>query len=668
MSGARAAVWQLTLAAVCSLLGPAAAWAQETPPAAPSPASEPAPAAEAAPVPELEIAAPGDLRALLERHLDLSRAIADQRAAAKAAQPAAGASAPSADTGIEINEAEWSRLIAAAPAQARSLVQTEGYFNAQASVERVGRQVRLTLAPGRVARVEKLVIDIQGELGDALERRDADARALHTRLLADWGLPVGAPFRNADWSSAKNAVIGRLRAEGYAAATWSGTSAEVIAGADDGGPARVRIFAVADSGPLFLAGGPASIDIEGLAVHDAERVRALAGFGAGVALTETRLLDYQERLVRTGLFDQVAVSLDADAAQAGQSRVLVQLKEAPLQNATVGLGYGTNTGPRVTGEYVHRRVFGHAATARNKIEYGRDKQAWDGEISLHPNERMQRWLVGGTYELQKTDEDRTISQRVRLGRAEDLPRLERLAFVEFERSNECTYAGAPCIDPLTVKAASANLHNTWRRLDNQLLPTSGYTLNVQLGTGWATGQAPERTAQEQPASGPYARLYGRATGYWPLPNGFYGEARLELGGVLVKNDVIVPDSQRFRAGGEDSVRGYDYRTLAPTTPEGGITGGKLLFTASAEVAHPISRSLPSVWWAAFVDAGRAADSVGTTVDPSDASKTLKGLREPAIGYGVGARWRSPVGPLKLDLAYGHELKQWRLHLSVGIAF
>jgi translocation and assembly module TamA len=267
---------------------------------------------------------------------------------------------------------------------------------------------------------------------------------------------------------------------------------------------------------------------------------------------------------------------------------------------------------------------------------------------------MQRYLVGGTYELLKTSEDRTISQRVRVGRSEDLPGLERLGFAEFERSNECTYAEASCIDPLTLKAVSANLHHTWRRLDSAVLPTRGYTLNLQVGAGWAYGEAPERVSADQPASGPYTRLYGRATGYWPLPAGFFSEARLELGGVLVKNDVVVPDSQRFRAGGDGSVRGYDYRTLAPETPEGGLTGGKMLATASVELARPVTESLPSVWWAVFADAGRAAD-------------TIKHLN-PALGYGVGARWRSPVGPLKLDLAYGHELKQWRVHLSVGVAF
>ena len=124
--------------------------------------------------------------------------------------------------------------------------------------------------------------------------------------------------------------------------------------------------------------------------------------------------------------------------------------------------------------------------------------------------------------------------------------------------------------------------------------------------------------------------------------------------MLAKERVIVPDSQRFRAGGDDSVRGYPYRTLAPLKIDGSVTGGKLLFTSSIEVARPVSRSLPSVWWAAFIDAGRAADSVADL--------------NPALGYGVGVRWRSPVGPLKLDLAWGQELQRARLHVSVGIAY
>ncbi len=662
--GAAARPWAIVLA--CALGGPASLQAQGAPDAPGAPATPSADAAAGA-IPALQVVAPADLRPLLERHLDLARAIADQHAAAEAARAArdtGGREAP-----IEINEAEWSRLIAAAPAQARTLVQTEGYFSAQARVERSGRTVRLIVEPGPAAQVERVTLDAQGELGEALARGEPAARALMRSLQADWLLPAGAPFRNADWTSAKAAVIARLRAEGYAAAAWSGTSAEVGEAAPGRSP-PVRIFAVADSGPLFRAGPPDSISISGLQHHEAARVRALAGFDEGDALTEVRLLDYQERLLRTGLFDQATVSLDPDAAQAGLTRVLVQLKEASLQSATLGLGYSANTGPRATAEYVHRRVFGLAATARNKLEDGRDRKAWDGEISLHPNARMQRYLVGGTYELLKTDTDRTISQRLRLGRSEDLPKLERLAFVELERGNECTIVGSSCVDPLTLKAVSGNLHNTWRRLDSNVLPTRGLALNLQLGAGWATGQAPERAAAAQPAAGPYTRLYGRLTAYQPLGHHWFTEGRIELGGIYAQNDVVVPDSQRFRAGGDDSVRGYPYRTLAPATPEGGVTGGKLLFTASAEIARPVSRDWPSVWWAVFADAGRAADSLGRTPDPSDPShrRTLAGIADPAWGYGVGVRWRSPVGPLKLDLAYGQEVQQWRVHLSVGIAF
>ena len=67
-----------------------------------------------------------------------------------------------------------------------------------------------------------------------------------------------------------------------------------------------------------------------------------------------------------------------------------------------------------------------------------------------------------------------------------------------------------------------------------------------------------------------------------------------------------------------------------------------------------SASRPAFWWALFADAGNAS--------------TTWGQMKPALGYGVGLRWRSPVGPLRIDLAYGEEVRTTRLHLSVGIAF
>lgn len=123
--------------------------------------------------------------------------------------------------------------------------------------------------------------------------------------------------------------------------------------------------------------------------------------------------------------------------------------------------------------------------------------------------------------------------------------------------------------------------------------------------------------------------------------------------MFARDAVGVPDTLLFRAGGDDSVRGYGYRTLGPLV-DGAVASGRTMFTGSAEIARPVSSKLPAVWWAVFVDAGNAAQRW----------TDLK----PVYGYGVGLRWRSPVGPLRVDLAYGEEAKAFRMHLSVGIAF
>ena len=198
----------------------------------------------------------------------------------------------------------------------------------------------------------------------------------------------------------------------------------------------------------------------------------------------------------------------------------------------------------------------------------------------------------------------------------------------------------------TASAVSANLHWVWRDLDNAILPTRGLSLALQGGAGQAT--------QRGGPGGPFARLYGRLTGYLPLGTQWYGTARIELGQIVRGSGVQVPDALGFRAGGDESVRGYAYRALAPTDASGGTISGERLLTASVEVARPILPSIPSLWGALFIDAGRAV------ADWHDFS--------PAWGYGGGIRWRSPIGPLRIDLAWADELKKLRLHFSVGIAF
>jgi translocation and assembly module TamA len=568
----------------------------------------------------VEIVAPPPLKALLERHLDLVRL--------------------GGMTRDDIDDTEWSRLIDATPAQVKDLLQTEGYFTPQVTLGRApGRAagqpdiVRLEVDPGARARISRVTIEAQGDLERGAAAGESHARATLDELRGKWELPAGQDFRNPDWSSAKSSALGQLRAAGYATATWTGTGAEIDLARNE-----VRLFLVAESGPLFRYGG---LQIEGLVAQDAATVAHLADTQRGTPVTETLLLDFQDRLIKSGLFENVNVTLDPDPARAAEAYIIARLRESPLQVYTFGVGISSNNGPRVSVEHAYRRVFGWAASSYNKIEWAQKRQIWDGEISSHASEGLHRNLIGAAVENEESDSDTVLSQRVRVGRSNDTQRFERLYFAEIERSKRTTVDDQRT-DALAI---SLNYHAVVRRLDSIILPTEGFTLNVQGGVGRSDGT--------DASPGNFARAYGRFTGYLPLGSTWYGQARLEVGQIFLREGMVVPESQKWRAGGDDSVRGYEYRSLGPVV-DGSVGGGTALLTLSAEVARPIVSSMPSLWGAVFVDAGNAANGFDEL--------------DPVLGAGVGLRWRSPVGPLRLDWAWGREVSDWRLHFSVGIAF
>lgn len=572
-----------------------------------------------APLPEaqgLQIDAPSELHTLLLRNLDLARLVS-----------LTGPEAP--------DETEWLRLVAAAPAQVRELLETEGYFHPEVQVRRERGPpavVHLRVVPGPRVKIDEVMLSLQGVVRERADAGDASARELIQALHAWWPLPPGDTFRNPDWAAAKKGAQARLRAGGYASASITESTAQVDA--DDN---QVQLTLTLDSGPLYLAG---ELRVEGLVLQDETSVRYLAGFGPGAVLTEALLLDYQERLRKTNLFDTIVVSFDTDPAVAGASPVRVQLHELPPRSLTLGVGISANNGPRATLEHTHRRLFDLPVTMHNKFEYARDLQSWEGELTSHPGEQFFRNMVGVQIQRQQTSEDDVLSERIRVGRTQDTNRIERLYFLGLDRSVQT-------VGTINKEAAafSANYNGIWRNLDSVILPTRGVTLSGQGGVGWATSNYAD--------NGTFVRAYGRLTGYLPLGKSWFGNARLELGQIFKNQSVAVPDALAFRAGGEGSVRGYDYRTLAPIGSDGAIIGGNVLATTSVEVARPF-QSYPSLWGAVFIDAGNAAE-------------TWRDFKA-ALGYGVGLRWRSPVGPLSLDLAYGEELRQFRLHVSVGIAF
>jgi len=594
----------------------------------------------------VDVVAPGPLRDLLTQYLDLARV---NRLAA----------------GEPLQEGELDRLVAAAPQQARDLLDTEGYFNAEIDVQRLPDSsppaVRVTIQPGPRTLVGSVQVDAGGAIAD---ERLAHARQARAALKKDWPLPPGTPFRDADWSRAKTASLAALRAQGYVQADWEKTEARV-----DAATQRADLTAQATSGPLFRTG---PLIVRGLKRQDEQTVRNIAKLDSGAPATEALLLDIQERLQTSDLFDRATVTLQLRAPstpspQGSQPRnrageappdgdtpsdaetttvnpqatpVLVRLGERKLQEATVGVGISANVGPRLTVDHVHRRPFDQPWIARNKFDLSQVQRRWEGELSTQTLPGLYRNLVGAGLERVESDTDVVTASRLRVGRAQDTRRIDRQLFVEYQHSTTTSALGRVRADAL-----AAQFQGVWRNLDDLLLPTRGRAWQGQFGAGIASS--------EPGKAGPFSRVWARLDAYRPLGSTWFGQARIELGQVFSRDEIQVPEALRFRAGGDESVRGYAYRSLT-TVVNGVDVGGKVVFTGSVEAARPFLDKFPQLWGAVFFDAGRAA------LRWSDLT--------PAWGTGVGLRYRSPVGPVKLDLAWGHEERRVRLHLSVGLAF
>lgn len=596
--------------------------------------SEPAAGAAAAePEPKrpaqfrLEIDAPAELRALLLQHLDLARL-------------QFAAEADSLTTG------EIDRLVAAGSAQVLSLLKTEGYFNPVLQVERVQDAsvpplLRVKVEPGPRAVISRLTLEVQGGLYDEVSSGDAQAAALSAALQSGWALQPGRPFQQSSWDSAKNGVLAALRSNGYLSATWSGTAAQV-----DADNNSVRLFLVADSGPLFRVG---EIRTAGLQRFDDGAVLPVARELIGRPATEQLLRDVQDRILSLGLFESVVIDVDSNASDPAAAPALVALRELPLQQATVGIGYADDTGVQLTLEHVYRRVFDTRWISRNKLIVGRNLNSWNGELISHLQDDDYRTLIAGQAEELLSDDERRLSWYARLGRTRDTIRIWRLYYAEVAAARLETSAGVN-----DSSALSGNYHWNWRNVDDLRTPTRGNVWSLQGALGYARGTTtPSSGGPSTEDSGPFVRAYGRVQSYMPLGNSFYGSARLELGQVFVQETLSVPDTLLFRAGGDDSVRGYAYRSLGPEL--GGVTvSGSTLFTASLQLTHPIIETQPAFLWALFVDVGNASDGWNNM--------------RPVVGYGAGLHWRSPVGPLRLDLAYGQEVQKFRLHFSVGVVF
>ena len=557
-----------------------------------------------------------DLRELVERHIELQR----YRAV------------------TDLDDSELARLIVLAEGNVRNLVGTLGYFSPDIRITREGGAnqrpiIAIAIEPGEPSVVSVVKLDF---LGDIAQSIDADAISQRDGIRRDWRLPAGRTFTQGAWDGAKTQALRDLVVRRYPAGKLAGSLADVDA------PNRTAGLSVTlDSGPLYRLG---ATQVSGMERYDPVLVPRLARLPEGSVYDQRRLVEAQQRLASSGYFDSAYVFVDP-AGDPAAAPVQVQVREAKLQKIILGVGITTDSGPRASVEHTHQRVPGIGWRAATKLQLEKKAPFAQTEWTSIPDEASWRWVALARAERLEDDELTTRGQRLRFGRTQAGDRIDRSIYLQYDRAQVQGAGVSSAAQAGDGSALSANYVWTGRYFDSLPFPSQGYGLGFELGGGTTLGENRQ----------PYTRTVGRWLGNKSLQRGRIA-MRAEGGAVLAKDSAAIPGTQLFRSGGDSTVRGYGYRVIGIPLSNGVIGPGRYLAVGSVEWQRPILRGgLPSEWeHTLFVDAGAVADK------PQDL--------HPSVGVGTGVRWRSPIGPLQADVAYGVKTRQLRLHLSVGFVF
>lgn len=553
----------------------------------------------------LQINGAGTFTPLLNEYLEIARHTAD------------------ADLSVE----ELQRLVAITPQQIREILATEGYFSPTIDYtlsQEEGRWIaRFNVMLGMPTVVSGVDIRFDGEI----TKNAAHAQRMEL-LRRQWSLRPGERFRQAAWNDAKNMLLKGLLNRDYPAARIAASEARIDA------DKRVAELTVdVDSGPAFTFG---ELDIQGLRRYSRAMIDMLNPIQPGEPFSQEKLTELQSRLQDTGYFRSVFATVEVDPEHPQRVPIRLDLTENERKRLAFGVGFSTDTGARAQLKWLDRNFLERSWRLESELRVDRVTGLLGADVFL-PAIRG-GWVpsVGAHYEHANIEGE--TDDKIRTGARLTSPvKTDEQAWSVSYLADRQKIAGIPANNR---QALIASYNYTMRRLDNLITPHHGYVASVELSAG-PRGPLNERDL---------GRVVGNATWLSPIVRRWHTVLRGQVGQVFVAGRESVPADLLFRTGGNQTVRGYAFNSLG-VAQNGAIVGGTVLAVLSAELVYAIT---PQWGAAVFTDAGNAADS-------------WRGFRLQQ-GSGIGARWQSPVGPVNIDLAYGHATRKLRLHFSVGYGF
>ncbi|WP_338071947.1 autotransporter assembly complex family protein [Billgrantia bachuensis] len=572
------------------------------------------------------------------------------------------------------------RLEGEAVRRTREAVRVYGYYEprirSRLDEQDPPRYVSLDIDPGPQVIIETLDVRLEGEAASDEPFRDTvDA----------FPLAEGDPLVHAPWDRMRSRLANLALERGYF--DWSFTDRRMEVRPFD---ESARLYLTLDSGQRYDFG---DIAIRGSHIVK-DRLRNMAPFEPGEPYRAGQVALYAQRLGQTNWFSSVSVRPRLDARrelalapptlgwwnqietqgeatlpQAPSSRTArltgprlsatalsavaslnvperpdmpidVVLAPADRHQFETGIGYATDVGPRLHFGWNQPWINRYGHSLEHDFFISQPEQHLTGTY-LMPLDNPLRDQYRFQYGLRHRDNEDTQSDEATVELARRWEFDNRWVQTLFLRATYEDFTQGGEDESVFLYYPGVSWSRT--RTRDPRFPTWGDRQRITLeysDTVWGS-------------DADFLRMTGNTEWIRMLGDDLRFVTRLGLGIIETNDFSQVPPSLRFFAGGDRSVRGYGYETLAPRNEEGLLRGGQQMLAGSIE----IQRRVTGDWWgAAFVDSGDAFDNWWP-----EALNT---------GAGLGVRWISPVGPVRFDIAhpFDDEENSWRLHFAIGPEF
>lgn len=482
--------------------------------------------------------------------------------------------------------------------------------------------IDVQIAPGVPVRVRQLELQLVGAGADVAELQDQRR---------SFPLKQGDTLHHELYENGKKELQRKALDLGYLKAAFSShqitvhpdeDAADILLTLDTG--ARYRF------GPVSFAGGTDRFDDSFL--------RRFVSFAEGDVFSHRELHRTRINFYQANRFDEVLMVPRMDQIEDHMVPVEIQLVAGPQQRLRPGVGYGTNTGARVSLNYQNTQTFDRPDLYTFDLHLAEKTQFVETSYSIPQAGNSENNLIS-TFGARQENLD-TYDNQIIYTELEKTHGFgsDKTGSVYLRYSRESSTIG---MDDNVSLLLMPGLRYYQRSYDDPLNPKSGYQLRFEL-----------RGSYDGPLSDvTLGQVLGAGSFMWPLSRRFTLHSRVEAA-TTVKNNKFrdIPPSLRFFVGGDTSVRGYAYKSRGPTDDNGDVVGGDSLLVGSVEGEYTLTDN----WGlAVFYDIGSAFNAFeGVTF-----------IR----GAGIGLRRYTPIGPIKIDLASPVSESGFglRIHLSVG---